>query len=247
MEEERVERQNQILTQARSIGQEMEVPVRTRAIVGRNTTDVLLDVIREEGADQILLGWGGTQSRQDTVFGSVIDRILERAPCEVTLVRDSDEISEIVVLAGEGQNAPVAAQRATEFSRSFDTDLRLLNVQPEDAGEDEEGVPIDPREEGERTINSLAATVGLTDDEYTADVRVSENVRETLIASVSDVDAVAVGATGQSFVAQTLYGTIPKAIAEATSGTVILARGENRSPRSLREAIVQRLGGEVET
>lgn len=246
LEEERVERQNQILAQARAVGEEMGVPVRTRAIVGRDAADVLLDVVRDERADQILLGWEGTSGRQGVIFGSIVDRILERAPCEVTLVRDPAEISEIVVLAGRGQNAPVAARRAAEFSRSFRAELRLLNVQPEDTGEDEEGDPIDPQEEGERTVTDLAMDAGIDADEYTADVRVAKDVREALIESVSDADAVAVGATGQSFVAQALYGTIPKSVAEAASGTVILARGEDRSPRSLREAIVQRLGGQIE-
>lgn len=242
MEEQRIERQNQILSQARAVGEEMAVPVRTRAIVGRNTTEVLLDVVREENADQILLGWGGAKSRQEVVFGSVIDTILERAPCEVTLVRNPTEVSEIVVLAGQGENAPVAARRAVEFSRSFDATLRLLNVQPE-VSEDEED---DPRERGRETVTALATAAGIEDEEYTVDVRVATDVRETLVEAVRDVDAVSVGATGQSFVAQALYGTIPRAIAESATGTVIMARGENKSPRTLTEAIVQRLGGRID-
>ncbi|WP_160162965.1 hypothetical protein [Halobiforma nitratireducens] len=36
-------------------------------------------------------------------------------------------------------------------------------------------------------------------------------------------------------------GTIPERIVDASAGTVLLARGKQRSPRTLRQAIVQRL------
>jgi len=239
-EAERVNAQQELLENARDIAEELDTPVRTRAIVGRDAGDTLLSVIEEESADHVLLGWAGERNRRDIIFGSTIDPLLERAPCEVTLVKDpTEEPDDIVTLAGRGPHATAAATRASELSRAFpDTSLSLLNVQPTADDED-----ADPTAAGDELIASVATAVGLDEDEYEARVLVSDAVRATLLETVAAYDTVCVGATGSSTVAQTLYGSIPQQIVEESEETVLMARSENRSPRSIKQAIVQRLGG----
>ncbi|MFT4932676.1 MAG: APA family basic amino acid/polyamine antiporter [Natronomonas sp.] len=58
-EEERIENQRELLEQARGVVENLDVGIRTRAIVGRDAGEVILDVIEEEGADHVLLGWRG--------------------------------------------------------------------------------------------------------------------------------------------------------------------------------------------
>jgi len=239
--------QQHLLDRARDASEDLGVPVRTRAIVGRSAAKVLLDVAREEEeeADQLLLGLTGTRRRRDVVFGTTVDPILERAPCEVTLVRKPHEPTEVVALAGRGAHAPVAARQGAELARAFGADLRLLNVQGGEPGEDEEGQPLDPLDIGRDTVVGVAEEAGLADDQYDVDVRVAADVRDELLAAVEDVDTLAVGATGRSLVAQALYGSVPQAVASKTAGTVLMARGAQRTPRTLREAVVQRLGGRL--
>lgn len=241
-EEERVNAQQELLQNARDIATDLDISVRTRAIVGRDASDTLLSVIDEENANHVLLGWAGERNRRDILFGSTIDPVLERAPCEVTLVKDpSEEPGDIVTLAGSGPHAAVSATRASELNRVFpNTSLSLLNVQPT---ADEEA-DLKPEAAGRELIKSLAADIGLDDDGYEPQVVVSDTVRDTLIETVSEYDTVCVGATGTSTVAQALYGSIPQQIVNESDGTVLMARSENRSPRTFRQALVQRLGGE---
>ncbi|MEA5409883.1 universal stress protein [Haloarculaceae archaeon H-GB2-1] len=135
-EEERVERQQELLDSARDIATDLDIGLRTRAIVGRDAGSIILDVIEEENADHVLLGWQGTRSRREHVLGSTIDPVIGRAPCDATLVKlgpeDGRGEGDIIALAGEGPHAPVAAQRAAEFvSAADDASLTLLNVQPQ--------------------------------------------------------------------------------------------------------------------
>ncbi len=247
LEEERVERQQELLESARETAEALDIPLRTRAMVGRNAGSALLSVIEEEDADHVLLGWGGSSRRRDAIFGTTLDPVIERAPCEVTLVTNPRRSpGRIVALAGGGPNAPVAARRAGELARTFeDASLTLLNVQPpadkdassEDESE-EQGTPVIV---GEEAITEVATKAKLDEDEYESQVIVGEAVRETLLSTVREYDTVSVGATGQSFVARTLYGSIPQAIVEQSEGTVVIARDADRSPRTLREALRENL------
>ncbi len=243
-EEERVNRQRDLLANARDVADDLDVAIRTRALVGRNAGDALLGVLDDEDADHVLLGWAGERTRRDVLFGSTIDPLLERAPCEVTLVKDPTlDLESIVALAGTGPHAATSARRGAELSRAFpETTLTLLNAQPEPDIED----AADPIEVGNGTIDDVAAAAGLTDGEYDARVIVDEDVREALVRATTEYDTVVVGATGSSTVAQALYGSVPQQIVNESSGTVLMARGENRAPRTFRQALIQRLGGQPE-
>ncbi len=250
LEEERVQRQQELLESARDTAEQLDVNLRTRAIVGRNAGDAVLSIIDDEDADHVLLGWAGPRRRRDVLFGSTIDPILEQAPCEVTLVKDpTEQPGDIVTLAGRGPTAPVSARRAAELSRTFpDTSLTLLNVQPRpdpDDAEDErsdEEERIDPQRAGEAAIEQVASAAELSPDEYETSVLVADDVRRELITAVATYDTVCVGTTGESMVARALYGTVPSDIVENVDGTVVMARGPDRTPRTVRQGILERLG-----
>ncbi len=248
LEEERVEKQQELLDSARGTAEALDIPLRTRAIVGRDAGSALLSVIEEEEVNHVLMGWGGTRRRRDVIFGSTLDPVIERAPCEVTLVTNpSQSPGRIVALAGRGPNTPSAVRRASELARTFDdASLTLLNVQPptDDGGSETGGDESSPpTAAGEDAIDAVATAAGLDTSEYEPRVVVSDTVRESLLETVSDYDTVSVGATGEGLAARTLYGSIPQAIVEQSDGTVLIARDANQSPRTLREAIVQRLEG----
>ncbi len=249
LEEERVERQQELLDSARGTAEALDIPLRTRAMVGRNAGSALLSVIEEEEADHVLMGWGGKRRRRDAIFGSTLDPVIERAPCEVTLVTNpSRSPGRIVALAGRGPNAPTAIRRAGELARTFDdASLTLLNVQPpvdeegSEEGDDGNNETLTPTAVGEDAIDSVATAAGLDGSEYEPRVVVSDTVRESLLETVNDYDTVSVGATGESLAARALYGSIPQAIVEQSDGTVLIARDADQSPRTVRDAIRDRL------
>ncbi|MFD1646828.1 amino acid permease [Haloarchaeobius litoreus] len=257
-EEERVAQQQELLDTARDIAADLEVGLRTRAIVARSASDAILDVLDEENADQVVLGWTGSRSTREHILGSNIDPIVEHAPCETTLLKlasgrrdepagDSWDATasgdgtpeEIVVLAGTGPHAPVAAQRAAEYVQASppgSTAVSLLNVQS--AGEEGD----DPEAEGTAIIEDILAGSALSADECVTDVVVTEDdVRDAILEAIEPYDTVCVGATRTGAVSQALFGSIPEAIGEQFDGRVVMARGAEEAPRSVRDAIVERL------
>jgi amino acid transporter/nucleotide-binding universal stress UspA family protein len=244
-EQERVDRQGELLEAARDVATDLDVGLRTRAIIGRNAGETILDVIAEEDADHVLLGWQGTRRRREYVLGSTIDPVIARAPCEATLVTFGDEAArhegDVLVLAGSGPHAPVAARQAQAVLDATDDPgtLTLCNVRgPSEDGPDD---APSPRERGAAVIEDVADRAGIESDRYESRVVVADDVRETILDVVDDHETVYVGATRSGTLSQAVFGSLPERIGEAADGTVVMVRGPERSPTSIREGILRRL------
>ncbi len=242
-EEARVERQQKLLDSARDIADDLDVGLRTRAIVGRNAGSAILNVIEEEDADHVLLGWKGKRSRREHVLGSTIDPVIGRASCDATLVKLGPEAGrptgDIMVLAGQGPHAPVAARRAREFIEAADetASLTLFNVQ--EPGDDEDGVS--PQERGQVLIEEFVERAGIEDAPYESRIEIAEDVEGTILDAATEYDTICVGATRSGAVTQAVFGSLPETIGQQTEGTVVMARGPEESAMSVRQAIVKRL------
>ena len=238
-EAERIERQQKLLSSAREAAGELKVNIRTRAIVGRDIAQTLLDVIDDEDADQTLIGWRGTRSKREHIFGSTLDPILKFAPCEVSLVNQKKtQVGTTVALAGPGPHAPVAARRAYEFARLEDRKPVLLNVQQPPADDD---IETDPREPGEEMIDDIAQRAGLSEDSYETRVLVSDDIEDSILKAVDEYNTVCVGLSEQSAVSRILFGSLAERVGRQATGNVMMIRGPEMGHRTVREAIVERL------
>ncbi|AWB27026.1 amino acid permease [Halococcoides cellulosivorans] len=237
-EEERVERQRELLDAARDAASGF-VGIRTRAIVGRDAGAAVLDVIEDEHADQVVLGWSGKRSRRDHVLGSTIDPIVGQASCDVTLVKEGpDPQNDVVVLVGQGPHTPVAVRRAAEYvAATEDASLTLLNVQA--PGDD----AAEPVAAGEALIDDCLAEADIPAVPTETRVVVDEDTETAIDDAVGEYDAICVGATRESAVSQALFGSLPERLASERAETVVIARGSEESPMSIRSAIARRLEG----
>ncbi|AFK17812.1 amino acid permease [Haloferax mediterranei ATCC 33500] len=243
-EEERVERQQELLDSARDIASDLEIGLRTRAIVGRDTGSIILDVIEEENVDHVLLGWKGTRSRREHVLGSTIDPVVGRAPCDATLVKlgpeDGRGKGDIMVLAGKGPHAPVAARRAAELvaAAADDASLTVLNVQSPEPDSDED---VSPTERGEAVIDELAERAGIEYMSYDSKVTVAEDTEQAILEAATGYDTICIGATRSGAISQAVFGSLPEKVGAEVEQTVVMARGPEESPMSIREALLRRL------
>ena len=237
-EEERVERQRDLFKSARETAGELNVNLRTRAIVGRNVGRTILTVLKEEEADQVLLGWHGRRRTRDYVFGSTVDPIIKDAPCEVTVVNlKQPKIGNPVALAGPGPHAPVAARRAFEYAALQGTTPTLLNAQQTSENE----VIADSQKRGELMIENVAEAAGLEASLFETEVVVDGDIESAILENIKKYDTVCVGVSERRAVSKILWGSLADRIVERSEGNVALIRGEYDIHRSIREGIVERL------
>ncbi len=236
-EQERLERQQELLEQAEGIAQELGVGLRTRAVVGRDVGETVLRIIEQEQADDVVMGWSGTRKRRERVLGSNIDKIIERAPCEVTLVRQGEEsVGDVVAFVGEGPYSAVAVRKAAAFVRAEEgASLTLVNVQSRTDDEDQEAAV----ERGRSLIEETASTAGV--EEYDSDVVVTDDIESELVSIAGGYDTTVLGVSRVGSVERILSGAIPETIGEQVSGTIVLTRTGEQTRRSLRSALINRI------
>ena len=235
-EQERIERQQEILDEAQEIADELGIGLRTHAIVGRDVGDTVLDVIEREDADGVVMGWSGVRKPRDRILGSNIDRIIERAPCEVSLVRPRGEtVGDIVAFVDGGQYSETVVRQAAAFAEAENgATLTLVNIQTVGADESE----AEATERGRALIENVTTRVGL--DEYEWNVVTGDDVQATLITVANEYDTAVLGLSQRTALEQVFSGSLSDTLGEEVDGKVILVRNADATIQSLQTAIARR-------
>jgi APA family basic amino acid/polyamine antiporter len=88
------ERVQSALEEARLLGEDYGVPVRTDVVRARSIGYAIIDAARERRADVIVLGSSPKWRRQSRFFSPTVDFVLRRSPCEVLVVAFPDDVFE---------------------------------------------------------------------------------------------------------------------------------------------------------
>jgi amino acid transporter/nucleotide-binding universal stress UspA family protein len=221
VEADRAEHQRDLLENAHDIAAEMAVDLRTRAVVAPDVGEAILEVIEEEDADEVLLGWDGTLDRDGHTFGRTVDPVVREARCDVSLVDLRGEtVGTPVALVAPGPNAPVVAHQAVEFAAVDGTVPTLLNVRSPRGASDAEA-----EERGRRVVADAAEAAGLAPGEYDVEVVVTDDVGSAVVEASGRYDTVCVGLSGRNDGSRTPFGTVTERVAREGSGNVALIRG----------------------
>ncbi len=229
-DKERVKKQEELFAEVRKASRELNFRLKTKAVVGRNVSHIVLETIREEHANEVILGWKGSKKKRQFILGSNIDPIVKNSPCRVTLIKPvSQEIGKTVTFVGTGPNSINAVKRAFELiSQEPNTKLTLINVQHRDQDLNEEQL-ID---KGQQLIRQVITDSGIDDTLVDSDVLLSDNPEKTLLDTANNFNTVCIGASRSSALERALFGTFPEHLGENFNGNVFIIRGRERSLRS---------------
>jgi APA family basic amino acid/polyamine antiporter len=229
---DRLDSQRTLLETTRELADEMDVRLRTSAVVAEDVGDALVDIIRAEDADQALVGWQGQPADEKRVFGSTLDTVLTQAPCEVTVVKiEDDAIGTPIALAGSGPHTSVAASRAADFATISDSVAVLLNVQQRT--EDEQGKQV---KRGRDTVRNVAEHGGLNADEYESAVVVATDIESAVMQAVQEYDTVCVGLSERRELSQALFGSLAERISREIAGNVAIVRSKESIDQTVTQA-----------
>jgi len=82
------------LEEARALGEDHEVEVRTDVVRARSIGHAIVDEARARKADLVVLGSSPRWRRQSRFFSPTVDFVLRHAPCEVMVVAFPDGVFE---------------------------------------------------------------------------------------------------------------------------------------------------------
>lgn len=192
--------------------------------VGHRAADAIIDTVREQNSNFVIMGWRGHSSDPRTVVGSTIDRIVKDSDTNVVVVRGEVPVParRILVPIQHPRHghlmAALAAAMATE-----DAYIELMHV----VGED-----LSPQERAQRVaelkaslsaldVSPLQVAGGRRLQRYRIRIETGDVVR-TIIERASDFDLLMLGASRESWIRRTVWGDKTVRIANAVDRPLML-------------------------
>lgn len=209
-----------------------EITARPLVRLAPNHAEGILEAVREEGVDLLLMEWRGSEDPDQI---EELDRILRSAPAEVAIVHGEvpNAPSSVVVPTAGGPHAPVALRLAQELTAQSDGGIRIINVL---TGE----LTPEARSEAEAKIQATREAVSDL-GEVEVNVVPAESVQDGILAELDDVEVLLIGTTREGILERSRFGGIPTQIARATSIPTIITRARE-SQSTLRN---QRIWGAI--
>jgi len=194
--------------------------VRARPVVkiGHRISHAIVQTAREEECNFLVIGQPHTQSFVERVVSSIVERVLQQAPCQVAVVYgeiDRQRVQHVAVPVTSGQNSRLAAQLAPTVAGWFAADIRAFTV-------------LDPAlpdtEAREFTSQAKATLTGAELDAPFRTILATDPVRG-FQSAIGRQDLVLMGAPRSGPVVPLFGDTAPAIIARGDRCPVIVVRG----------------------
>ena len=154
---------NRVIEEARAY----DVPVHTIIRLGRNVSAAIQKTAIENDSDMILFGWPGTSGTSESLFGSVIDRIIANPPTDIGILRTRriEKLRTITVPVAGGPNGRLALRTAIALARNSPEPARLILLHVTDEESDAETAELRAQNLFRRTMDGFDYPDGATPDE----------------------------------------------------------------------------------
>jgi amino acid transporter/nucleotide-binding universal stress UspA family protein len=207
-----------LLERAMDYAKKREIKAYPVVKISRRVSHGIVETAREEECNFLVIGRPQTHSVFERIVASVVERVLQHAPCQVGIVSGNirpHEIKRIVVPVSGGENAELAAELAPAFARWFSAPIRTITVI--ESGTDEE--------EARKLVEGATGTLkhaGLDEDQL--EILKRRDVAKGLTGAMRTGDLFLVGAPLEESAAAFLGVTIPAALAESQRAPVVVVR-----------------------
>jgi APA family basic amino acid/polyamine antiporter len=187
----------------------------------RNPSRGILWSGRQQRAGAILLGRRCGSARRGYVFGSTLDPVIQRAPCDVIIARRPGKppFRNILVPISTGPNTRLALQLAGLLVQPHEGTVRALHV----------------HQPGRRSLDADALVAGVTLkaglplERFKISVKGSAHPKRVILEQAFDADLLIIGASLPGWGRRMLRISLPEEIARESDKPMIIVRaGRNR-------------------
>lgn len=192
--------------------------------VGHRAADAIIDTVREQGSNFVIMGWRGRSSDPRTTVGSTIDRIVKDSDANVVVVRGEVPLParRILVPIQHPRHGHLMATLAAAMAAD-DAYIELMHI----VGED-----LSPQERARRAaelreslsaldVDPLQVSDGRRAQRYRIRIATGDIVR-TIAERARDFDLLMLGASRESWIRRTVWGDKTARIANAVDRPLML-------------------------
>ena len=213
------------------IGRKENIVVHTQVKIANDVAATILETITQEQTNLLIMGWRGINRTAESIFGSVVDKIIDKAACNLILIRlgksadcfpydiDTESGRWLIPTVG-GKNTQKSLQIIPGLANLYRADckpnIKLCQV-----------YTIGQLTYDFDNIRQLAqAIANSTNLEVTALPIRADTVPEAIVNlhQAENYDLVVLGASSESMLQNAFLGNIPEMIINKISTTVIIVR-----------------------
>ena len=225
-----------LLDEAISWAKERDVPVHTIIRLGRKVAEAVRLTAGENASDLMVLGWPGYTNSSGSVFGSVIDPIVDNPPTDVVVVRYRPwrRLKKILVPVTGGLNSRMAVKLAASMANAEsqeDVSLTILHVLPLGSNERAEVV-------GQRALG--ASQEGVEYDHIETKMVQGDDRAIAILDAAEGYDLIVIGASDEPVFRNFMVGTLAERVARDANVTVMMVKRRSSPIHSfVRQTILE--------
>ena len=228
-----VDDESELLEQAMEYVPE-DVPAHWSVTIGHDIGRNITNVAHRRESDLIVIGWRGRRRRtSDYVLGSIIDHVVEHAPCDVSVVKtgvQTETSRKVLVPVAGGPHTDFAVDIGAAYEKTG-AEVTLLTVTSNGRS----------AEELLTSHQERLAEIGV---EVSTEVVEGEDVARTIIdhAEANDFDTIVLGSADDSYLRRILFGEIPEQVGEEFGGGVIMVKRYRGARSAIRKFVRRWIG-----
>ncbi|MFW6133300.1 MAG: amino acid permease [Planctomycetota bacterium] len=191
-------------------------PISTHLRYCRNPARGIVSAVRERRTNLLIMGWHGRPTHRTFRIGSTVDPVIERAPCNVVVMKDcgGDRVfRRVLVPVAGGPNSAYALEIAAILADRDEGELTAFYV---DRGGD--------RFDLQAFCDTRSEQVRIPPERVHAKSVPGHSVVEAILAEAADYDLVVLGCTEQPVLRQIAHDPIPERVARRCDRPLVMAK-----------------------
>lgn len=210
-----IEQRREFLRTAGRIGEKSQIPVSFNIVASHIIYHGLLDSVIENKGHVLILGSGEIKARRK-ILGSVLDPLIQEAPCDVGImkIREDGKFKKILIPTAGGPNAKLAFEWGTWIARQNKSKLTLLSV----VGDEKK------RKRAEGCLLETKKGVFYEQKEVEERIVYRRHVLPTIMEESKNYDLILIGASRAGLWRRVRFGTIPEKLTRLSPVSVLVVR-----------------------
>jgi amino acid transporter/nucleotide-binding universal stress UspA family protein len=193
-----------------------EYPISSTLRYCRNPARGITSAVAEKDVDTLILGWHGRSNHKHFTIGSTIDQVIERAPCNVVMMKNTGgnrQYNRVLVPLAGGPNGALALRTASVLA-SDEAEITAFTVHSKKRTFDVAGF-----------VAEHAPALSLPVDRVRCEVAISDDVTEAILHEAEEYDLVVLGSTREPLLLRHIgQAAIPETVARRCEKPLVMCR-----------------------
>ncbi len=197
----------------------LKFPITTTIRYCRNIARGIIGALKEKKVDMIIMGWHGQPRSRLFRLGSTVDVVLERAPCNVVILKGigNREFKRILVPLRKGPNSALALEVASVLAEKYDAEIVSFLV-------NEKNRKID----ADKVSEILSRMPNLNQERIKTKRVDSHNTVEAILREAKNYDLLVLGTTREPLIRQITRDSVSYAVARKCRKPMIIVKASGR-------------------